>query len=418
MLNRVVITGVGPITPIGIGREAVWQSLHRPESGVRRITRFDTSGLRCKLAAEVHGFDPSRWIDPKPLRRMDRYARFCVAGARMAVTDAGLDISSLDASRIGCFIGSAVGGVSFGELQYVNYHSTGFRGIDASLALSVFVGAGPCNVAIQLGISGPASSNADSCASGTIAIGRAVQAIRQDEVDVAIAGAAEAPLTPLCFGAFDVIRAMSTHSDENPEAACRPFDLHRDGFVMGEGAALMVLESEEHARKRGATCLAYVAGHGLTNDAHHMTAPKPDGSGAARAILLALQDAGCTPDDVDVVSAHGCATPLNDRAETLALKDALGERAYHTPVIGTKSRHGHSLGASGAIEAAIFALGLHRQWLPAAMNLDTPDPECDLNYGQNGPTTGPFRTALSNSFGFGGINACLVLQAADVAPEA
>ena len=417
MLNKVVITGIGAVTPIGIGREAVWDSLHTSHSGVRRITRFDPSGLHSQVAAEVHGFNPLEWIDAESVPHMDRYARFSVAAARMAIADSGIDLSSVDSRRIGCFIGSAMGGTSSVEIQFATFHAHGLDAVDPALASSVLVGSAPSLVALQLGICGPTSSNADSCASGPVAMGRAMQAIRRGEIDLAIAGAADAPLSAMAFGAFDLIRAMAAQFNDQPEAACRPFDLNRCGFVMGEGAALMVLESEEHARKRGAICLAELAGYGLTNDGHHMTAPRPDGSSASAAMLMAIKDAGCAPDDVDVVSAHGSSTPLNDSVETLALKLALGDRAYQIPVIGTKSRHGHSLGASGAIEAAIFALGLHRQWLPAALNLDTPDPKCDLNYGQEGPTKGPFRTVLSNSLGFGGINACLILKAADLAPQ-
>lgn len=412
-MRRVFVTGIGVVTPIGIGKREFWNQIQGGCSGIRRITRFDASPFHSQVAGEVHGFTPEQWVPAKALKRMDRFSRFSVAAARMAVEDAGLQIEKEDSDRIGCFLGSALGGVSFGEIQYRNYHERGLRAVDSALALTVFAGAGSCNIAIHLGINGPTSANADSCASGPIAIGRALQSIRLGEADVIIAGASETPLTPLAFGAFDLIRAMSTHYNETPEAACRPFDQNRDGFVMAEGAAMLVLESEEHARNRGAVCLAEIAGYSLTNDGTHMTAPRADGVKAARAISLALQDAGCTPAEIDVVSAHGSSTPLNDPTETLALKTALGDHAYEVPVIGTKSLHGHSLGASGAIEAAIFSLGLYHQWLPGTLNLQHPSPECDLNYAQTGPVCGPFKTALSNSFGFGGINACLVMKAVD-----
>jgi len=416
-MKRVVVTGVGAVTPIGIGRKGLWAGLHTAVSGIRRATRLDASARHCQVTGEVHGFEPEEWIAAKALRRMDRYSRFSVAASRMAVEDAGLIIEKEDSERVGCFLGSALGGVSFAELQYEQYHVGGLRSVDPSLALAVFGGAGPCNISIQLGINGPASANADSCASGPIAIGRAMNAIRRGDADVMLAGAAEAPLTTLAFGAFDLIRAMSTHYNENPGAACRPFDRARDGFVMGEGAAVLVLESEEHARRRGAVCLAEICGYGLTNDGHHMTAPRPDGAQAARAIRLALKDAACAPQEIDAVSAHGSSTTLNDSIETEALKIALGDHAYQIPIVATKSRHAHSLGASGAIEAAIFVLGLHHQWLPGALNLDDPSPECDLNYAQSGPVTQPFHTVLSNSFGFGGINACMVMRAMDTAPD-
>ena len=412
-MKRVVVTGIGAITPVGIGKDQLWESMHGLGSGIRKVTRFDASKYHSQVAAEVHGFEPGRWIPAKKLKRMDRYSRFSVTASAMAVVDAGLDLDLEDRTRIGCFLGSALGGVSFAEIEYEKYYGGSIRSIDPSLALTVFAGAGSCNTAIHLGIMGPVSANSDSCASGPIAIARSVESIRRGETDVMITGGVEAPLTTLAFGAFDLIRAMSSHYNDTPERACRPFDEGRDGFVMGEGAAMLVLESEEHARNRGATCLAEVAGWAITNDAHHMTAPRPDGSQAARAISLSIESAGCTPTEIDVISAHGSGTPLNDPTETIAIKRAFGDHAYSIPIIGTKSRHGHSLGATGAIEAAILTMGLYHQWMPAGFNIENPDPSCDLNYASSGPVEGPFRAGLSNSFGFGGINVCLVIKAMD-----
>jgi 3-oxoacyl-[acyl-carrier-protein] synthase II len=280
--------------------------------------------------------------------------------------------------------------------------------MDANLALTVFAGAVSCNIAIAFGFTGPNATNAMSCASGTVAVGDALRAIRRGEADVMLAGGAEAPLSPLCYGAFAVIRAMSTRNDD-PATACRPFDAHRDGFVMGEGAAVLVLEARDRAEARGARIYGEVLGYGLTNDAHHMTAPKPGGREAARAMRLALADAGVAPGEVGYVNAHGSSTPLNDMTETAALKDVFGDHAYHLAVSGTKGYYGHPLGASGAIEAAITALALARGWLPPTLNLGTPDPACDLDYLPGGAAARP-EIALSNSFGFGGVNASLVLR--------
>ncbi|MCA1596714.1 MAG: beta-ketoacyl-ACP synthase II [Chloroflexi bacterium] len=413
-MQRIVVTGIGVITSIGVGRKALWEGLHEDRVGISKISRFDVSDLHCQIAGVVQDFDAEQWIPAPAVSGLDRYARFCAAAAKMAVEDSGLDLDGEHRERVGCYIGSALGGVSFGEIQFEKYHTQKrLAAMDPSVALAFCGAEGPSQVSIQLGVNGPASSNADSCAAGPIAIARAADAIRRGIADVMLAGAAETPLTRLSFGSFDRIRAMSTHYNDTPELSCRPFDRGRDGFVMGEGAALLVLESEEHARRRGAECLAEVAGFGLTNDGHHMTAPRSDGSQACRAMRLALDDAGCAPGDLDAVSAHGSSTPLNDVAESQAIRDALGDRAYQIPVIATKSRHAHSLGATGAIEAAICAMGLYHGWLPGALNLEDPDSGCDLDYARSGPVAAPFRTILSNSFGFGGINACLVMRAAD-----
>jgi 3-oxoacyl-[acyl-carrier-protein] synthase II len=408
MQQRVVITGIGAVTPIGTGRAGLWEGVTRGRPGIRRTTRFDPVGFRCQVTAEVPDFEPTEFMEGKRARRLDRYSQFAVATARMALTDAGLDLAGVDRERVGCFVGSALGGVSFAEHNYHAFVKGGLRAVDPTLALAVFGGAGSCNIAMEFGISGPNSANSDSCASGPIAIGNALHALRRGDADVMLAGGVEAPLSYLCVGAFDLIRALSK-KNEPPERACRPFDATRDGFVMGEGAALLVLETAEHAEKRGAAIYAELLGYGLTNDAHHMTAPRPDGSQAVRAMRLALRDAGLGPDEIEAINAHASGTPLNDKTETLAIKSVFGERAYRIPISGTKAMHGHSLGASGAIEAAISALALRHGFVPPTLNLEEPDPECDLDYVPHQGRHQAIRTLLSNSFGFGGINACLVL---------
>jgi 3-oxoacyl-[acyl-carrier-protein] synthase II len=407
--RRVVITGIGPVTPIGIGREAFWAGLRAERSVVGPLTRFDASEYRSRCAAQVDDFVVGDFLEARQARRMDRFGHFAVAAARLAVTDAGLALAQEDRDRIGAMMGSALGGVALAEAQVPAFLSGGLRAVDPGLALSVFGGAASCNIAIEFGITGPNSTNAMSCASGTIAIGDALRAIRAGDADVMLAGGAEAPLAPLCYGAFALIRAMSTRNDD-PATASRPFDAARDGFVMAEGATVLVLEERERALARGARVYAELVGYGSTNDAHHMTAPRPDGTQAARAMRLALHDAAVAPADVGYVNAHGSSTPLNDPTETRALQAVFGEAAARVPVSSTKGYYGHALGASGAFEAAIAALTLTEGWLPPTLNLTTPDPACPLDYIPRVGRTQAVDTVLSNSFGFGGINACLVLR--------
>jgi len=408
-MRRAVITGVGPVTPSGIGTEAFWRGLTAGQSSVSRITLFDASALRSQMAGEVRNFTPKDFIENRQLKRMDRYSQFAVSAARLAVEDADLHIEREARERIGVSIGTALGGVGHAEIQVGVMHERGLRAVDPMLALLVFGGAGSCNIAIAFGLSGPASANANSCASGTIALGQALEWIRNNQADVVLAGGAEAPLAPLCYGAFTILRAMSGRNEE-PERASRPFDAGRDGFVMGEGAAMLVVEELGHALSRNARIYGEIAGYALTNDGHHMTAPMPDGAHAARAMALALRDAGMPPEEIDYINAHGSATMLNDRAETMAIKRIFGKRAPHLPISSIKGHHGHALGASGAIEAAACALMLERQFLVPTVNLETPDPECDLDYLPRVGRRYPVRTVLSNSFGFGGINACIVLR--------
>ena len=407
--RRVVITGIGAITPIGIGRDGLWSGLQAGTSAVTTLTRFDPSPFRSHNAAEVRNWSATDHLEARRAKRLDRFGQFSVVAARMAAADSQLDLGAEDGNRIGAYMGTALAGVGYAEEQLGVFLRDGLRAVDATLALAVFGGASSCNIAIELGVSGPNATNAMSCASGAIAIGEAFRQVRDGYADVMIAGGAEAPLAPLCFGAFALIRAMSTRNDD-PARASRPFDRDRDGFVMGEGTAVLVLETLERARARGAPIYAEIAGYGTTNDAYHMTAPRPDGSQAARCISLALTDAGLAPHEIGYVNAHGSATPLNDPTESMAIKLALGEHALRIPVSGTKGYYGHALGASGAIEAAICALAIQREWLPPTVNHEVAGEACDLEYIVGNGRTARVEHVLSNSFGFGGINASLVFR--------
>jgi 3-oxoacyl-[acyl-carrier-protein] synthase II len=409
--RRVVITGIGAITPIGSGRAGLWNGVIRGQSAIRRVSRFDASPYRSQNAAEIDDFDPLDHMEARDARRLDRCAQFAVVAARMAVGDAKLDRSGIDPSRIGVAIGSALGGSGYGEEQHRAFLSGGLRAVETSLALTVYGGSSAANVAIDMDLRGPNLANASSCASGMIGIGDAFGLIQRNEADVMLAGGAEAPLSPLIFGAFALIRAMSARNDE-PERASRPFDADRDGFVMGEGAAVLVLEERERAVRRGATMYAELLGFGQSADAYHMTAPRPDGSEAARAIGAAVQRAGISVSAIEYVNAHATGTPLGDRAESCALRRALGPSGATVPVSGTKGLHGHALGASGAMEVAITAMALTHGYLPGTTNCDRPDASCPINVLAPPGTCRSIEYALSTSFGFGGANAALVLRRA------
>lgn len=408
--QRVVITGIGAITPIGTGAANFWQGVVRGRSAVAPVTRFDTSALRSRLAAEVTEFRPLEHLSGREARRLDRFSQFAVVASRLAIEDAGLHprADPILREQVGCYIGSALGGVAFAEAQHDAFLRGGIGAVSPSLALTVFAGAACSNVSMELGLRGPSVSNANSCASGAIAIGEAFRLIRSGLAPAMLAGGVEVPLAPLTFGAFALIKAMSTAS-HCPASASRPFDASRDGFVMGEGAGMLVLEAEGHARARGARVYAELVGYGVTSDAHNMLAPLPGGQQAARAIQLALRDAGVAPAAVDYVNAHASATPLGDRAEALAIGLALGEHASRVPVSGTKGLYGHPLGASGAMEAGLSALAIHHEFLPGTANLVTPEAENTLNLlPPEGRHAAP-AIVVSNAFGFGGINAALVL---------
>jgi 3-oxoacyl-[acyl-carrier-protein] synthase II len=408
--RRVVVTGIGAVTPIGIGRDRLWQGVRRGVSAVDTISHFDASPFPSHIAAEVRDFEPRDYLPHKLVHRLDRYAQFAVTSAILAMADARLDLRTLEDGRGGVYLGSALGGVAGAETEHVKFMAGGLRATNPLLALSVFGASASTNVAMHLGLTGPCACNANGCAAGAIAVGEAFHAVRRGTIDVAFAGGAEAPLMPLTFGAFASIRAMSTRNDE-PARASRPFDRDRDGFVMGEGSAILILEERERAIRRGAVPLAEVVGFSQTCDAYRMTAPLPDGRQAARCIREALADANITAEQIDYVKAHGSATPLNDSTEALAIHRALGERASRVPVTATKGLHAHSLGASGAIEAAIVSLALWHEFLPATANLDNLDPACDLDLIRDEGREIRARFALCNSFGFGGINAALIMKA-------
>jgi 3-oxoacyl-[acyl-carrier-protein] synthase II len=407
--RRAVITGIGPITCIGTGRENFWRGIRAEKSGISRISSFDTTAFHAHCAGEIRDWVPEDHFPSHRLKRLDRYAQFSVGSARMALEDAGLACSREQPQhRVGVSFGTALGGIANAEGQHAYFLKKGTRGVNQTLALQVFGGSAHSNIAIEFGFRGVGTTNSNSCASGTVAVGEALRYIRDDFVDVVIAGGAEAPLSPLTFGAFAIIKTMSQHTGD-PAEACRPFDALRDGFVMGEGAASLVIEELEHARARGAHIYAEVLGYTLNNDAFHMTTPLPGGESCIRAMRDALDDAELKPEQIDYVNAHASSTQLNDSTETLSLKQVFGEHAARLPVSGTKAFTGHPLGATGAIEAAICALAIEQRWIPPTLNRTNPDPACDLDVVPNEGRPAELNYVLSNSFGFGGINACVVL---------
>lgn len=415
---RIWITGIGVVTPIGTGLADFRAGLRAARSPVKRIDRFDPSPFRSQVAAQVDDFDPLAWMPPKTARQLDRFSQFGMVAGRLALEDARLEPGNGGApspDRIGIYLGSALGGIAYAEAQHERYLEKGIRQVAPNLALAVFGGAAPANLGIALDVRGPILSTANSCASGAVGIGEALGDLREGRVDAAIAGGCEIPLSPLAFGAFDIIRALSAGHNDDPGRAARPFDAGRDGFVMGEGAALLVLETAAAAERRGAEPYAEVLGYGATSDAHHMVQPRADGREAARATSIALEDGGVDPGEIDYVNAHASSTPIGDIAEARAIVLALGERAATVPVSGTKALYGHPLGASGAIEAAIGALAIRDGWAPASVNLIDPDPEIAalLPGLLTAARPGTYRRVLSTSFGFGGLNAALVLGAVD-----
>ncbi|HEY3600352.1 MAG TPA: beta-ketoacyl-[acyl-carrier-protein] synthase family protein [Chthoniobacterales bacterium] len=409
MKRRAVITGLGPITAVGIGREEFWNGLRAQKSGVRRVESFDSSIFNAHCAAEIPNWNPEQYFPPHRLKRLDRYAQFAVGSAKLALADAGIEWSrEHPQDRVGVSFGTALGGVANAESEHAHFLKKGARGVNQTLALQVFGGSAHTNIAIEFGFRGVGTTNSNSCASGTVAVGEALRYIRDNFADVIVAGGAEAPLSPLTFGAFAFIKTMSQF-DEDPSKACRPFDKLRDGFVMGEGAASLVIEELEHARARGAHIYAEVLGYSLNNDAFHMTTPLPSGDACIRAMREALADARLAPEQIDYINAHASSTQLNDCTETLAIKKVFGSRAGTIPVSGTKPFTGHPLGATGAIEASLCALAIERGWLPPTLNLENPDPACDLDAIPQQGREAKVDCVLSNSFGFGGINACVVL---------
>ena len=407
--RRAVITGIGPITCVGRGRKNFWDGILAEKSGISNIASFDTSAFHVRCGGEIHDWDPEDFFMPHRLKRLDRYAQFAVASTKLALDDARFEYSRENPQhRVGVSFGTALGGVCKAEDQYIRFLKKGARGIQPTLAVQVFGGSAHSNIAIEFGFRGVGTTNSNSCASGTVSVGEALRYIRDDFADVIVAGGAEAPLTTITIGAFDIIKTMSRWSGD-PPLACRPFDRLRDGFVMGEGATSVIVEELEHARARGARIYAEVMGYSLNNDAFHMTSPLPTGESCIRAMRDALADAHVAPEQIDYINAHASSTQLNDSAETTSIKHVFGTHAKHIPVSGTKGYYAHPLGATGAIEAALCALALDQQWVPPTINYQNPDPACDLDIVPNHGRAAELNHVMSNSFGFGGINACVVL---------
>ena len=409
--RRVVVTGLGLVTPVGLDVDETWDALIAGRSGGAPITQFDPAEWSVRIACEVKGFDPEVYMDRKEVRRADRFLQLAIGASHQAVEQAGLEsaISEIPPERFGVIVGSGIGGVATMEEQHQRMLDRG-PGRVSPFFVPMFIGDMAAGmISMRYGARGPNYATVSACASGGHAVGAAFRSIRSGETDVMITGGTEATVTPLCIAGFASMKALSERND-SPETASRPFDATRDGFVLGEGAGILVLESEEHARDRGAEILGEVAGFGQSADAYHMTSPPPEGAGAQIAMRMALKDAGFEPADLDYVNAHGTSTPANDSTETAAIKAVLGERAWEIVVGSTKSMTGHTLGAAGAVEAAISLLVCKHGRIPPTSNYETPDPECDLDYGVEGVTEAPVRSALSNSFGFGGHNVSLVLR--------
>jgi len=407
--RRVVITGVGAVTPVGNTADEFWAALVAGRSGIGPITRFDTTGYATRIAGELKGFDPLKYIDKKDDRKFDRFLKYAVACAVMAVEDAGITTDRVDATRFGVLVGSGIGGI---ETLLDNYETLRTKGPDRVSPFfipMIIVNMASGVISMRFGAKGPNSSVVTACASGNHAIGDAMRIIERGDADVMIAGGSEAIIIPLTIAGFCQMKAMSTRNDD-PTRASRPFDAERDGFVCGEGGGLVVLESLEHARKRDARVYAEVVGYGMTGDAHHMTAPDPEGDGAARAMAAALRDAALEPSAVGYINAHGTSTPYNDKFETIAIKRVFGAHAKKLAVSSTKSMTGHLLGAAGGIEAIATAFALHHGVLPPTMNYEKPDPDCDLDYVPNQARKQDVEVALSNAFGFGGTNATLAFR--------
>lgn len=407
--RRVVITGLGLVTPLGTGVEKSWTALCDGISGVGKITRFDASELPSQIAAEVKDFDPALFIDKKEIKKMDKFIQYGVAAARMAMDDSGLQITGSLAERAGVYVGSGMGGLPAIESNHIKFLEGGIKKLTPFFIPMVIINLVSGHIAMMFGAKGPNSSVVTACASGTHAIGDAFKIIHRGDADVMIAGGTESTISPLGIGGFCAMRALSTRNDE-PQKASRPFDSMRDGFVMGEGAGLVVLEELSLAEKRGAKIYAEVIGYGMTGDAYHMTSPAPEGEGAARCMKVALKDAGLTGEEISYINAHGTSTKFNDENETSAIKTVFGKRAYEIPVSSTKSMTGHLLGAAGGIEAVFAALTIKNSIIPPTINYEFPDPECDLDYVPNKARPQTVEVAMSNSFGFGGTNATLIFR--------
>jgi 3-oxoacyl-[acyl-carrier-protein] synthase II len=407
--RRVVITGIGMISPLGIGNDPTWQGLIEGRSGVDRITKFDATAYPCRIAGEVRGFNAENYVEKKEVKKSDTFIHYAVAASQMAVDDAALDTSKEDGDRVGVIIGSGIGGLPLIEEMHSKLLERGPSRISPFFIPGLIVNLASGQVSIRFGCKGPSSAPATACATGAHAIGDAMKVIRHDEADVMIAGGSEAVISALAVGGFSAMRALSTRNDE-PQRASRPWDAERDGFVMGEGAGIVVLEEREHAIARGARIYCEITGYGMTSDAYHITSPSEDGDGMARVMTRALKDAGLAPSEIQYINAHGTSTEVGDKTETVAIKKVFGEGAYNVAISSTKSMTGHLLGAAGGLESAIAAMVVKTGILPPTINYEVPDPLCDLDYVPNVARRAEVRNVLSNSFGFGGTNATLIFS--------
>ena len=412
MQRRVAVTGVGLVSSLGIGTEANWEALLAGRSGIRTIASFDASGFASRIAGEVRDFNPLQFLSKKDVRKMDVFIQYAIAASEFALQDAGLPTNGGLGTDVGVFIASGIGGFSTIEREHRALLNGGPRKISPFFIPSAIINLAAGQVSIRFGAKGPNSATCTACSASAHAIGDAFEIIRRGDAEAMVAGGSEAAITPMGVGGFAAMRALSTRNDE-PERACRPFDRDRDGFIIGEGAGVVILEDLERARARGSRVYCELVGYGMSADAHHMTAPAEDGAGAVRVMQNAIRSAGIEPSEVDYVNAHGTSTPYNDRIETLAIKQCFGSHAPSLAISSTKSMTGHLLGAAGGLEAGITALAVREQVAPPTINLDNPDPDCDLDYVANAHRTVPMTYALSNSFGFGGTNASLLFKRYD-----
>jgi 3-oxoacyl-[acyl-carrier-protein] synthase II len=409
LTRRVVVTGIGLVSAVGIGTDASWKALIAGTSGVTRITRFDASAYAAQIAAEVKAFDPLQFIDKKDVKKMDVFIQFAVAAAQFAMDDASLRITAENAPDVGVFLGSGIGGFTTIEREHEALLKGGPRRISPFFIPSAIINLAAGQVSIRFGAKGPNLATCTACSASAHAIGESYEIIKRGDATAMIAGGSEAAITPMSVGGFGQMRALSTRNDD-PSTASRPFDKDRDGFIIGEGAGVIILEELDHAQQRGATIYAEMAGYGSSADAFHITAPSEDGDGGRRAMAMAIRKAGIRPDEVDYINAHGTSTPFNDRIETLAIKRLFGDHACRLAISSTKSMTGHLLGGAGGLEGGISALAVYHQLVPPTINLENPDPECDLDYVPHAGRAMPIRYALSNSFGFGGTNAALLFK--------
>jgi 3-oxoacyl-[acyl-carrier-protein] synthase II len=407
--RRVVVTGLGLVSPLGTGTEKTWRALLRGESGIATLTRFDVTRYTTRFGGEVKDFDPLLFIDRKEVRKMDPFIRFAVAAAHLAVEDSGIPLGDLQSDRAGTYVGSGIGGLGSIEENLKILWEKGPDRVSPFFLIQTIINEASGQISIRYGAKGPNCANATACSTGTHAIGDSFRMIARGEADIMIAGGAEAPLTPLSLAGFTAIKALSERNDE-PVRASRPFDARRDGFVMGEGAGVLIVEELGRALRREARIYAEIVGYGMTSDAYHVAAPAPDGDGAVRVMRRAIEDAGVLPEDVQYINAHGTSTPFNDKTETMAIKKVFGEHAPRLAVNSTKSMTGHLLGAAGGLEAGVTALCLFHQVVPPTINYEFPDPECDLDYVPNASRKAEIIHGLSNSFGFGGTNGSLLFK--------